>query len=171
MSDGPNESGSWSDRLLLLALILAAGAGFATWHFHGVLEDQRNAFEQAKEDYRRMHAMTPRVRRLLSVQNEKGRSGVEQDPTTYLGALFRRKSLRCSVTPQRSRPLAGWDETPFRITFSRDREELLPRRDLLEILRVVERERRDLKTRDLTLQFKDEDLEEATVVFAQYKRQ
>ena len=127
--------------------------------------------ETAKGEYKRMKKMAPDVMRLLDLKKQLARTGTQQDPSTYLSEKFRQGRVAVDVKPGPSLKLEGWVERPFGVKFPKSRTDPLDRLVIVDTMTRIERERPDLKSKNLKLMFSGNDLRDAVIQFALYTRE
>lgn len=171
MSEEPKEENvTLTNRLLVIALVVALGAGAAAYYFYQDYQAALVELEDTKGEYNRMKSFGPEVMRLLELEQRLAGSGSQQDPTSYLGTEFKRRGMDVNISPGRKTQLEGWIERSFGIKFQKAAKDTLNRLSIIDTMSVVERNRADLKTKDLLLKFIGNELKDATIQFAQYSR-
>ncbi|MHC4606495.1 MAG: hypothetical protein ACYTAF_06125 [Planctomycetota bacterium] len=167
------ETPGMTNRLLIIAAAIAVAAGAVAWYFSGQHAAALEEVEEAKDNYSRMAEEAPSVYNLVqaALKAEKG-GGARQDPVTYLGTVFSKHGFprpRYTVSRLRDSTVGNWTERTYKVDFPRRKDDPFTRSLLVQTLAAIERERPDLRTKDLTLDFEKNDLTSATVIFVQYE--
>ena len=173
MSNKKEESTGTTDTLLIIAAVIAVVAGGAVYYFHGNWEEAQKTLEQAKKDYLDIVAKAPKIHQLVLAKKDLRKGGNTSDPVTFLGSAFRRAGFSNApvVSQERGMTGGGWKETPYKVHFRRQRDTTINRVLFINTMVSIERQRPDLRTKNIAFTFKDGNLIAATVTFSKFERQ
>lgn len=173
--EAAKESGPMTNRLLAIAAVIAVAAGGAAWYFHTRYEAAKEALDRALADYNEIVKVAPEILRLLKIEQDlKKTEGSQSDPATFLGGAFTKRGFpadRFTVARERESTMPGWKETPYKVDFTRKRDDLLERARFIDTLAAIEKERPDLKTKNLRVVFDENSVTDATIVFSRFEKE
>ncbi|MBI2933769.1 MAG: hypothetical protein HYY16_19165 [Planctomycetes bacterium] len=155
-----------------MAVAVVALTGLVFW-LKTRTEDMERKLDDSIAQYEEMKRLKARVTELVARAPKEAQTAIDaSEIATFLSAKanqFGISGMRINhTTPPRS---GGWREIATMITLQGSRDQTIPRGPFVNFLAAVERERPYLKSKDLTLNFKESDLSNATVTISYFKRE
>lgn len=173
MNGGANEPTGSTDRLLAIAVLIAVAAAAAAYFLHARLEGVRGEIDSAKRDYLTIMKTAKDIATLLEIQKERGdKKTAKIDVVTYLGSTFTRSFAQdqFTVTQQPERKTSTWKEQSYKVQFRKKSDSTIDAVPLIDTLIAVEKERPDLKSKEIQLEYKEDAIVAATVIFSSFER-
>jgi hypothetical protein len=167
MKSGASVAGFW------IAGVLALGAGGAALHYRLQAGKAAEALGRAKEDYASMAKWRRPVEEMLKAK--KTRTGMQEsseDLLTFLDRKARQAQIPQGLFTIAKNPelsTGSWKEASYTVTLRPATKEAPVSRDaVIDLLRLVETERRSVKSKNLQVTFAGQNLSSATLTFAQF---
>jgi hypothetical protein len=167
MKSAPSLLGFW------VAGAIALAAGGAAIHFHLQASKAADELRRAKEDYASMTKWRRPVEEMLKAK--KTRTGMQEsseDLLTFLDRKARQAQIPQGLFTIAKNPelsTGSWKEASYTVTLRPASKEAPVSRDaVIDLLRLVETERRSVKSKNLQVTFAGPNLSSATLTFAQF---
>ena len=172
---GKEKEGSSTVALVGTALLALAAAGVVGW-FWKQAGKAGDDLQRSKGEYRNMvDVMKKPVEEYVRVRKSRGAavSDTGEDMLTFLDRKARQAQIPAgllNITRNQNLATGGWTETSYTVTMRSPSKENPVRRDpVVDLLRLVETERRTTKSKNLQLAFTGSELTSATITFSQYQ--
>lgn len=160
----------WS--LITAALLCAAAGGAAVW---GHLEARKAAEElqSAKDEYASMAKWKRPVEEMFRSKKTRGAmQESSEDLLTFIDRKARQAQIPAgmfTIAKNQDQTTGSWKESSYTVTLRPSSKETPVSRDaLVDLLRLVETERRSVKAKNLQISYTGQNLSSATLTFAQY---
>ena len=157
--------------LILAGLLCAAAGGAAVW---GRVEARKSEedLQRAKDDYASMSKWKRPVEEMLRSNTTLKGMETTEDLLTFIDRKARQAQIPAgmfTIAKNQDQTTGSWKESSYTVTLRPSSKEVPVSRDaLVDLLRLIETERRSVKAKNLQVTYAGQNLSSATLTFAQY---
>jgi hypothetical protein len=168
----PAAAGGSAAGFVLSGILALAAGGAAVW-FSLEAAEAEAALARTKEDYASMAKWRRPVEEML--RSRKTRSGMQEsseDLLTFLDRKARQAQIPAglfSIARNQEQAIGSWRESSYTMTLRpASKEQPISREAVVDLLRLVESERRSVKSKNLQFAYHGNAFASAVLTFAQY---